>query len=373
MKRTIVVLLSLLALGACSGNRSIQSVGRLELENRIRSRGLYPTHLVVPYHLTAEMKRWVHEIVPEAAPVEDRINYLNRALFAEKTLGVHYESGHTGTASEVFESRQANCLAFTHLFIGMAREVSIPAYFLEVRDVEKYYKEGDLIVVSDHVAVGYGPRHDMRIIDFAATDGVEYRRISVVDDYRAIAMFYSNRGAEQLRLAHYEEALNWLRSAVAIDPGYSASWVNMGVALRRSGDLEGAEAAYRAALELDLHSSSALQNLAALLNLQGRDREALELLELADRSSNRNPFTYLSLGDLSMRRGRLEEAGRFYRKALNRQGRNAESLAAMGLWSLKQGESKKAQNWLRRAEDLDPESQRVALLRERLGAKSDEV
>ena len=64
----------------------------------------------------------------------------------------------------------------------------------------------------------------------------------------------------------------------------------------------------------------------------------------------------------------MEEAGRFYCKVLRRQGENAESLAAMGLWALEQGDKKRAPNWLR-AEDLDKDAARVALLRRRLGPR----
>ena len=369
--RSITALVVALALASCTGNSQLRTVGRIEIESLLRSRGLEPTHVVVPYRLSAEMKRWLGERVPKALPGhEDRVLYLSRSLFQSDDFKIEYVRGYTGTAMEVFETQQANCLAFTFLFIGMARELGVPAYFLEVRDSENYRKEGDLIVVSDHVAVGYGPTHDLRIIDFGAREGAPYRRITLIDDYRAIAMFYSNRGAEELRSGRFDQALDWLRSAVAIDPGYAGSWVNLGVARRRSGDIDGAEAAYRAALELDLNSTSALQNLAALLHFRGSEEEALDLLALADRASNRNPYTYLTLGDLNMRHGRMDEAGRFYRKALRRQGENAESLAAMGLWMLERGDEKGARNWLRRAESLDPEGDRVLVLRRRLGAET---
>jgi tetratricopeptide (TPR) repeat protein len=359
------------ALASCASTGQTRTVSRVEIESLLRSRGLEPTHVVVPYRLSADMKKWLVEHVPKALPNhEDRIVYLSRSLFQSPDFQIEYIRGYTGTAMEVFETHQANCLAFTLLFIGMARELGVPAYFLEVRDSENYRKEGDLIVVSDHVAVGYGPSHDLRIIDFGAREDAPYRRITLIDDYRAIAMFYSNRGAEELRSGRFDEALDWLRSAVAIDPEYAGSWVNLGVAHRRSGDIENAEIAYRTALELDLNSTSALQNLAALLHFKGQEEEALDLLALADKASNRNPFTYLTLGDLHMRHGRMAEAGRFYRKAIKRQGENAESLAAMGLWTLEQGDQKSARTWLKRAEDLDKEAARVALLRRRLGAQT---
>ena len=363
----VAVIAALLPLTACSSSDQPKPIGPIELENIIRSGGVQPTRIVVPYRLNSEMKRWLGENVEESITVaEDKLFYLSEALFDPNGFHVDYVRGYTGTASEVFRTRQANCLAFTHMFIGMARHLGVPAFFLEVRNVENYRREGDLIVVSDHVAVGFGPVHDLRVIDFAATDeNAEYLRIRVIDDRRAIAMYYSNRGAEELRRGEYEESLGWLRSAVAIDPAYDASWVNLGVALRRWGDLESAELAYRTALEIDLHSTSALQNLAALLSQKGEGDEAMELLALADRSSNRNPYTYLTLGDLSMRHGKQAAAGRFYRKALGR-GENAESLAAMGLWHLTRGEQKKATSWLRRASDLDPQSSRVSLLKRRL-------
>jgi tetratricopeptide (TPR) repeat protein len=370
-RRLAASVAAIAVLGSCSQHHQMRAVGRVEIESLLRSRGLEPTHVVVPYRLSADMKRWLAEHVPKSLPSnEDRIIYLSRSLFQSEQFKIDYVRGYTGTAMEVFETHQANCLAFTLLFIGMAREIGVPAYFLEVRDSENYRKEGDLIVVSDHVAVGYGPNHDLRIIDFGAREDTPYRRITLIDDYRAIAMFYSNRGAEELRSGRYGEALDWLRSAVAIDPEYAGSWVNLGVAHRRSGDIENAEISYRTALELDLHSTSALQNLAALLHFKGQEDEALDLLALADRADNRNPFTYLTLGDLHMRHGRMAEAGRFYRKALKRQGENAESLAAMGLWNLEQGDQKEARDLLKRAEGLDKEAPRVALLRRRLGAET---
>ena len=194
-------------------------------------------------------------------------------------------------------------------------------------------------------------------------------RILLIDDYRAIAMFYSNRGAEELRSGRYAEALDWLRSSVAIDPEYAGSWVNLGVALRRSGDVENAEVAYRPRSR-------------STCNRRRRCRiwpRCCTSRAMRTRRSTSWPWPIApqpqSLHLPHARRPQhaprpAGRAGRFYRKALKRQGENAESLAAMGLWSLEQGDPKEARNWLKRAEDLDKDAARVALLRRRLGSET---
>lgn len=370
MVLAVPAVLAVLAVVGCSsgGGPEVKPLSRGDLSALVRSHNVDPPEIVVPYRLTPEMKKWARDHVPAHVTTADgKIYYLSEALFDPHAFALEYEKRRTLTAAEVFETRRANCLAFTHLFVGMARELDVEAFFVEVRDVETYEKEGDLIVVSDHVAVGYGPGHEVHVVDFAVQpDEAQYRQVARITDHRAIAMYYSNRGAEFLRRGDSKTASEWLLTAVAIDPGYAASWVNYGVSLRRGGNLEGAERAYRNALEIDLHAHSALQNLAALLHAKGEEAEALELLELADRSANRNPYTYLTLGDLSVRHGKIEEAGRFYRKALRRRTDSAESLAAMGLWELRQGERRKARRLLERAEEIDPEASRVTVLKSSL-------
>jgi Flp pilus assembly protein TadD len=150
-------------------------------------------------------------------------------------------------------------------------------------------------------------------------------------------------------------------------PGLDDAWINLGVAYRRNGELDRAEAAYRRALEVNPTALSAYSNLSSLLRLQGREEEAAELLELADSSKNRNPYTYLSLGDLAFKRGRLEEAQRYYEKALRRFRDNAEPYAALGLVALEDGDSKAARRYLKKATKLDPNDPRTNQLKELLG------
>ena len=364
------VRLSALLLGAAlvsAGCASAPAGDGADLARTLRSHGLDPATVVVPHEISDEMRIWVHREVPDSTPADQLLTRLLAAIIDPGGLRVEYEARHTATAKEVFQSRRANCLAFTSLFVGLAREVGVPVVYLDVDDIEKFEKEGDLVVVSGHVSAGYNTGADLKILDFSAAPAAQYRKVHPISDVTAVALFHSNRGAEALRGGHTEEALGWLRKAVAIDPDLGRAWVNLGVALRRAGDLAAAEAAYRKALEVEPTAISAYQNLAALLRLRGQDAEAGDLLTLSDRLGTRNPFIYLALGDLSLAHGRLDDARRFYRKSLHLYHASAEPYAAMGLLALATGDSVDAARWLRKALAIDQENDRVKQLASRLG------
>ena len=328
-----------------------ESALRLELERRDVNR------VVVPFALNEEIAAWARASVTETQR-DQRLDRLVEVVMDTSLLGVDYQSGYTGSAVEVFESRSANCLAFTHMFVGMARELDLAAYFVEVAHVETFERSGDLIVISDHVAVGYGPLHAMRVIDFGRRQEEQAWRVTPISDLTASALFYSNRGAEALRAERLDEAVVWLEDAVRIDPELVSAWVNLGVVQRRSGRTGEAETSYRRALEIDSRASSALANLAVLLRLDGRTAEAEDLLRLADTNRNRNPFTYIALGDLSLRYGRMEEAERFYSRALRLGPEEAAPAAALGEVLLRRGERRAAEKLLRRAQRLQPDGGR---------------
>jgi len=352
---------TLLAAGCASRG----PLGTQDLVRNLHARGLDPASVIVPFEITDEMRTWAHANVPDSTPSEERLDKLLAAMIGQMQL--KYEGSRTATAREAFEARRANCLAFTSLFVGLARELGIPAFYLDVEDVERFEKDGDLMVVSGHVSAGYDiGGGKVKILDFTPSREPGYRHVHAVTDLRAVALFYSNRGAESLRAGSSGEALGWLRKAVEIDPDFGGAWVNLGVALRREGDSKGAEAAYRKALEVDPQTSSAYSNLASILRARGKNDEAEELLALAASADHKNPFSYIALGDLSLAQGRLEEAQRFYRQALRLHREDAEIYAALGLVALASGDAGEARKWLRRAEARDRDNERVRLLGNRL-------
>ncbi len=364
------ILLGALALGSMGVLGCVATPGNLSLsqvDRELRNRGLDPAEVVVPFEMNDEMRAWVHEAVPPETPQDQRLEVLLDSLLDSDKLQLKYAARYTASAAEVFQTRRANCLAFTSLFVAMARELGMPAFFLEVDDIEKFEKEGDLVVVSGHVSAGYNSGPDIKILDFSADAEPEYRQVKRISDITAIALFHSNRGGELLRTGKHAEALPWLKKAVAIDPELAGAWINYGVAQRRNSDFAGAEASYRKALEVGPTAVSAYQNLAALLRHTGKPDEAQALMDLSSKLGSRNPYIYLSLGDLSLAHGRFEEARRFYKRAMRLYRDNAEPYAAMGIVSLVAGDEHEAQRWLRKAVAIDQENLRVKLLLSRLG------
>lgn len=347
-------------------------VDRGSLARLLREKGIAGAQVVIPYEPTDEMRRWVHQAIPNPqVPTDKRLQLLLNALLdPQKGLGITYEGHYTGTAAEVFESRRANCLSFTNIFVGLAREIGVPAFYLDVDDIQRFEKEGDLVIVSGHVSAAFAVEQYIEILDFSLAPAAHYRQIKRISDRSAIALYYSNRGGELMRSGEFAQALPWLKSSVVLDPGLARGWVNLGVALRRTGDPTAAEAAYRKALDIDPDQSSAYQNLSSLLRLRGQEKEADELLALAAKVGVRNPFSYLNLGDVSLAHGRLDEAHRLYRKALQLYREHADPYAALGQWAAAKGDVKEARRWLAKASAIDRENDRVKQLAAALQGRS---
>lgn len=365
MGRVIYGFLMALALVGATAS-SASSFADARLYETIRARGLEPETVLAPVALTEEMRDWVQQRVPGGLSRKDKIVRLLEAILLEDGLNLHYEAGFTGTAEEVFHSRTANCLGFTQLFVALGRDLGVDVYYLAVDRATNYRRESDLIIVSEHVTAAFDEGAARRVLEFSLGPRFDYRTAREVDDLAALGLYFSNRGAELVQQQRYPEAVTQLEIALALAPELAQAWVNLGVARRRLGDLAGAEADYRRAIEVDPDQLSAYHNLVGLYLLLERRDPVGDILEILDRRDNRNPFVFLLLGDLSMEQRRLEDARRFYRRAVKLGRGHAETHAAFGRWYLETGDRERALKSLERAEKRDPAERRTVELRLRL-------
>lgn len=355
----------LLALPPAAAAGAPDAAGEGVLDALVRERGIDPALLIRPWQPGPNLRGWLSRQAVGRAPAE-RLRVAFHQLLAADGVGLEYDPRLTGTADQVFASGRANCLGFAMLFVGLARELGVEAGFYRVDQPESYRRVGDLIQVSEHVTAGYRAEDGLRMVEFTFAPDLDFRRAHEISDLTALALYYSNRGAEALRDGDPAEAVRWLEVAVRLDRSEAAAWTNLGVARRRLGELGTAEDAYRRAIGLDPEHLAAYLNLSAVLQLRGETDAARQIVRLLDRADHRNPYVYLALGDASLEEGRPEDARRYYRRAVRVGRREAEPRAAMGLWALTQGDPGAARRWLRRARRIDRLEPRTVRLERRL-------
>lgn len=277
-------------------------------------RGIDPGLIENPIAVTPEIRAAAEQFSGGGAGTVDQLRRMQSALFDSSRFTFVYEAGLTETASEALRSGRGNCVAFTNLFIAMARSrgLRVKAGYLTPRAAAA--KHGDLVYRSAHVVAVY-PLHDRYVVfDFYRVGEDHAAHIRLLDDFELAALTVNNRAVEALSAGDFDSADKLLSAALKLAPDFAAAHGNLGVLRRRRGDIPGAIDEYRQALAIEPRDPSVLGNLAALYNGIGRTREAKAALELADLTLA-TPYTILARGDLEAADGRYDDALRFYRRA----------------------------------------------------------
>ncbi len=275
-----------------------------------------------PFELDHEMAQWAARIAPASLSPLRRLRAISQALLDPRQIGLREVMDFTPTAIEAFRQRRANCVGFASLFVGLAREAEVPAFFVMIEDLGTSQRRGSLLVTEGHLAAAYGPPGRLRIFDFGGESDGDRFRVLPVTDLTAIALYFSNRGVEAMLAGHDSAAVRHLRHATELAPSLAPAWINLGVARRRQGDFEGAESAYQRALAIDPGASAAYRSLAALLRVSGRPTEADAVMLDAERRRTDDPLSYLNLAQRSLKTGDVDQARGLYRKALELSRRN---------------------------------------------------
>ena len=117
----------------------------------------------------------------------------------------------------------------------------------------------------------------------------------------------------------WAESIRYYAAAAAARPDSPGVFVNLGVALDRGDDLDGALAAFQRAVDLQPDYANAHNNLGDALRQKRRRPEARAHLHRAIELKPDDPAPRYNLGLTLYEEGRLEEAVKAYRAALQRQ------------------------------------------------------
>ena len=113
-----------------------------------------------------------------------------------------------------------------------------------------------------------------------------------------------------------DEAIENYRKAIQINPNFSEALNNLGVALAAKGRFDEAIDNYRKAIQINPNDCDALDNLGVALAAKGRFDEAIENFRKAIRINPNRPETFFHLGMTLDQLGRTREAVAQYREAL---------------------------------------------------------
>jgi Flp pilus assembly protein TadD len=344
--------MALALVGCASSGKALVNLTPQQWEAEVRKRGVDPRDVANPLQVTDTMREEAGRLAGWGTPMR-RLDQLQTALFDQREFPFSYQLRTTLTAAEAYHRRMGNCLAFTNLFIALGRSIGIPVSMGLVLKVRSSEKEGDLIVVNNHVLAVFYNEGATKYYDFDRTRSERPAEFKELDDMWITALYLNNRGADELRSGHLDNASELFMNSVRLAPKFAFAWGNLGVVRRRLGDNSGALGAYGKALEIAPDNPTILSNLAGLFRSLGRDAEARTAIEAA-RMSAASPHQLLVRGDLELSQGHIDSAVKFYKRARSMAPKLPEVYVAIARAELARQRPSVARKNLERALKLDP-------------------
>ncbi|MBT8065496.1 MAG: tetratricopeptide repeat protein, partial [Gammaproteobacteria bacterium] len=223
-------------------------------------------------------------------------------------LDFDYDPLVTLPADRAFEERSGNCLTFSSMFIAMARDAGLEAWFQEVVVPPKWTSVNETLLISKHVNAVVQDRNRAYTIDVSRRKTEALERTRRLSDREAKAQYYNNLGADALISGDLSLAHAYFRKAIATDPSVAYVWSNLGVTLRRNDQTADAVMAYRTALRYEPDQAVALNNLYAIYEEDGNLDAAAEMKRRVERNRQRNPYYLNYLAETAIEERRYEDA-----------------------------------------------------------------
>ena len=324
---TAATLVALLAAAGCAGTRSAPkfaySPESFVLAVWARAPEMSAEDLVVPFRVSPAMVARAKDITAGAPTDWVKAELLMQSLTDEDGFGLVYNAVATSPPEVTVERGYGNCLALTSIFIGLAREIGLTAYYVDASDrVNDLRREQGIIVDSGHIAGAVRTEKGHTLVDY---DGYvsHYRTFKIIDDITALAHYYNNLGFEMIFAAQQaDETVPWqqiehkFELATMVRPDFTLAYNNLGVVYTRLGDLDAAAAAYRTAIETDPESDAAYHNLGNLQMREGDLGAALASYDKALELRRRNPYLHYHRGLVQYRLDELDAAEESFKKAI---------------------------------------------------------
>ena len=265
------VLAGMLADGCTTTSASRLSYGVSELRDELAARlpDVPREELVIPFEVDASTVGRARALAGRGDE-ESRLRALASALASPRGFSLRYIWAVNNSARHTLDAGGGNCMGLTSLLIGLARELGLRAYYLDVSLNPAHHTEQEVTVSAGHIAAVVMVEGRPVYVDFYGELEQRYR-YHKIDDLEATAHYYNNLGYELIHRSEqarqpvrWDDVLRQFERATRVSPGLASAWNNLGVAQARLGELERAQSSYRKALELRPNLASVQTNLLML-------------------------------------------------------------------------------------------------------------
>jgi Flp pilus assembly protein TadD len=306
--------------------------------------------------LSPAMVDFLDEVIDPGVPRAQRTVLLARATLGPGRLAFTYDPLLTLTAADAFERRSGNCLAFSSLFIAMARHVGLDAWYQEVPTPPQWSDLDGVWLLNLHVNVNVAAKNGNWVVDVSGRQPRDNGDARHLTDDEARALYLNNLGAEALLDHDLPRAYAYLRKAIGIAPRLPHMWSNLGVVYDRNGQTGDAIRAYELELQLDPVQSRAANNLFQVYQREGNQAAASRLQARVEQRRRRNPYYQYHLARQALAEHRYDDADRFLRRAIALNGEDYRFHYDLARVQVLRGETRKARKSLERAHELAPEN-----------------
>jgi tetratricopeptide (TPR) repeat protein len=275
---------------ACSEYKLFDTAGYLRQQYAQQVGPQEAARIAVPFELDDEIRGALKRLPPLSSEVR-RINQVNDFIF--DGVKIKYSLTPTKNAVDTYRTRSGNCLSFVNLFVGVARELGLNPYYVEVTDLQKWNHREGMVVSQGHIVGGIYLDGQLRTYDFVPYRPKAYKEFKPIDDLTAAAHYYNNLGAEALLSGDLVRAREMVTTATRIAPRFDKAINNLGVVQSRSGEPLKALETYKRGLAISPGDATLLVNMARSLQQLGRAKEADEMLAQVEAESTTNPFFFI--------------------------------------------------------------------------------
>jgi tetratricopeptide (TPR) repeat protein len=313
----LVVCLCSLMLSACAGlpeqppadNTAQLTDGELLFGNTIE-----PVPTIDLLHVSPAMHAFVDADVTGSRFGYVRFRRLLDKMAEKNFFDNPYDMAATFTASEAFDARRGNCLAYTNLFIALAREAGLQAHYQLVDTKPTWNVESGYLVKNNHINVlvqkvnlPNSPGAELTV-DFNLVDPDPEAPGDRISDSYATSLYFTNIAIDHLHEGELRSAFANLKRALILEPKNKDAWNNLAVLYSIENKYDAALRTHRVALQLDPRDKTAIGGIAKALVSLNRTDEAQRYTDLAKRYQERNPFYHYALAHQAFSSEAYDEA-----------------------------------------------------------------